>query len=124
MTLSSSCSGEHGVLTTDGSRRNPFAYHIPSPTNCSLYHNGNSVPNSQSSPLTQCVWTFFWLAVLIAVAYPMGLLSGQLYILLSPLSAVFTCKPLAVILELLLQGLHMPLVCTNNMAVAKPLFII
>ena len=108
----------HSELGAD-SRRNPFSYHVPTPTNCSLVHSPHT-----SSPLTQCVWTFFWLAVLLFVAYPVGFLSGQVYVLLSALSALSCCEILNPVLTLLLQGLHMPLVATQNMAVAKPLVII
>lgn len=101
------------------------------PNNCNqqAYYNGVSggsgSPNSiSSSPLTQCFWTFFWLTVLLTVAYPIGLLSGQLYLLLSPLSAISQCRPLSVLLSVLLQGLHLPLHCTNKMAVAKPLIVL
>lgn len=126
-------------------RRNPFGLNLPNPsnhrnsslTNCGLHHTstntitgGNAASHhhhqyQNSSPLSMCIWTFFWLAMLIFVAYPIGLISGQLYILISPISTV-QCfhQLLQPLLTTLLNGLHLPLMCTDYMIMAKPLIFI
>ncbi len=99
-------------------RRNP--YHYPQ-----LYSPQNSaqVPQGHlSSPLTQCFWTFFWLAILIFIAYPIGFCTCQLYVILSPFSAFSSC--FSKFTDFLLRLAHMPLGCTHNMIQAKPLFSI
>ncbi|CAG2175015.1 unnamed protein product [Oppiella nova] len=59
------------------SRRNP--YQLPQ-FHQSVHHSSvQTSPGQLSSPLTQCVWTFFWLAVMLFIALPIGLISCQLY---------------------------------------------
>ena len=98
-------------------RRN--AYHIPHQPTCS----GAAIPAGQMpSPLTQCVWTFFWLAVLLFIALPIGVFSCQVYVVLSPISAFISC--FSKLTDFLLRLAHMPLGCTHNMISAKPLLFI
>lgn len=58
--------------------------------------------------------------VLIALAYPIAILSGLLYALLNPFNMLACCKPG---LKFLLVGLDFPLTCAKNMAEAKQLII-
>ncbi|CAG2121407.1 unnamed protein product [Medioppia subpectinata] len=98
------------------SRRNP--YHLPQ-SHISSHQTVSTGPAQLSSPLTQCFWTFFWLAIMLFIAIPIGLISCQLYVLLSPISAFITC--FAKVTDFLLRLSHMPLGCAQNMVNAKPL---
>nr|XP_046911437.1 uncharacterized protein LOC124492560 [Dermatophagoides farinae] len=108
-------------------RNTPFVCHIPTPNNCSLAasssgHQRNNIGLQNSdSPLTQCVWTFFWLAVLIFIAYPLGLIAGQFYLLISPLTNIDCCNRIHMgkLSSSLLWTMHLPLICSQNMITAK-----
>lgn len=73
-----------------------------------------------SSTCTQVVWIFFWLLILLLVAYPIALIAGLLYALLSPLSLIKCSRPLT---DLLLGALNLPLTCVRNLAEARQLFV-
>ncbi|KAI7690071.1 hypothetical protein SSS_03097 [Sarcoptes scabiei] len=116
----------------DANRHYPFVYHIPTPTYCTMMMSRSSTnaqnrtrPNKNpASPLTQCFWTFFWLALLLLVAYPFGFIAGQLFILFSPLTSIEFFRKKSWIQhfsQTLLWTLHLPLYCTNNMIIAKAL---
>ena len=95
------------------------AYHLPQVHPSTQGIGPPPGPGQMSSPLTQCFWTFFWLAVMLFIAFPIGLFSCQLYVLLSPLSAICSC--FSKVTDLLLRLAHLPLGCAHNMVQAKPL---
>ncbi|XP_027199301.1 uncharacterized protein LOC113793458 [Dermatophagoides pteronyssinus] len=116
-------------LNETNRRNTPFVCHIPTPYSCSIAaasssHQRNNIGLQNSdSPLTQCVWTFFWLAVLIFIGYPLGFFAGQLYLLISPLTSIDFCNRihLGKLSSSLLWTMHLPLICSQNMIAAKAL---
>src|SRR6266542_4153638 len=57
------------------------------------HHHHNSQHNYDvgeiaADPLTQCIATFYWLGILIFLAYPIGFVALVLFILLSPIAAI------------------------------------
>ncbi|RWS31618.1 hypothetical protein B4U80_08742 [Leptotrombidium deliense] len=73
---------------------------------------------TESSPLTQCIWTFFWLALLICVAYPVGVFACELYVFFSPLCVL--CPKLESFVNFFFKASQLPSICTRNMINAKP----
>lgn len=59
-------------------------------------------------------------AVLLALAYPLALVSAIIYAILSPLILIDCCKPT---IEALRNLLDLPLRCVRNMVEAKQLFV-
>src|SRR6218665_593936 len=88
-------------------------------------NNGRSTL-AYGSPLTQCFWTFFWLALLLLISYPVGLVAAQLYLIVSPILEVSGNPRWAQqgVAEPLLKAMHLPLICARNMTTAKPLIFI
>uniref|UniRef100_T1KBH8 Uncharacterized protein n=1 Tax=Tetranychus urticae TaxID=32264 RepID=T1KBH8_TETUR len=101
------------------SRGNPFQLpqHYNQTTGASI--SGASPAGLQSSPLTQCVWTFFWLGVLCCVAFPVALFACELYVLLSPISVI--CEKFNRITDFLFKVAQFPSLCARNMIEAKPM---
>ncbi|OTF83895.1 hypothetical protein BLA29_006568 [Euroglyphus maynei] len=115
-------------LNETNRRNTPFVCHVPTAYSCSIAAASTQQPNNiglqnSDSPLTQCIWTFFWIAVLIFIAYPLGFLAGQLYLLISPLTSIDFCNRihLGKLSSSLLWTMHLPLICSQNMITAKAL---
>lgn len=70
-----------------------------------------------SDPLTQCIANFYWLAILIFVAYPVALLSIVIFIFISPLAAFSPCFVAGN--EFFLKVAHFPAQCAKNVIRAK-----
>jgi len=86
------------------------------------FHSNQTTPTGQqSSPLTQCIWTFFWLGVLLCVGYPIGLCACELYIFLSPFSAI--CPKFASVTDFFFKVSQFPSLCAKNMIEAKALIL-
>ena len=86
-------------------------YYCPS---VGQHHSSSDVA---SDPLTQCIATFYWLAVLVFVSYPVALVAIIVFIFVSPLASLSSrfvaCN------EFLLKVAHFPAQCTKNLIRAK-----
>lgn len=87
------------------------------PYYCPSVGHNQSVSDVAADPLTQCIATFYWLAVLLFLAYPISLLSVIIFILVSPLAAFSSC--FVVCNEFLLKVAHFPAQCAKNLIRAK-----
>ncbi|XP_053213346.1 uncharacterized protein LOC128396763 [Panonychus citri] len=108
-------SGSNPVLYD--SRGNPFQPQHPNQSSGASI-SGSSPAGLQSSPLTQCIWTFFWLGVLCCIAFPVALAACELYILLSPISAF--CEKFNRVTDFLFKVSQFPSLCARNMIEARP----
>ena len=70
-----------------------------------------------ADPLTQCIATFYWLAVLIFISLPISLVAIILFIIISPLAVCVSF--FALINEFLLKIAHFPTLCAKNLIQAK-----
>ncbi|RWS14931.1 hypothetical protein B4U79_15142 [Dinothrombium tinctorium] len=93
------------------SHGNPFHF---STTNASHLQPSAAV---QQSPLTDCIWTFFWLGILIFIGYPIGLCACELYVIFSPFCVL--CPKLESFANFLFKISQLPSLCTRNMINAK-----
>lgn len=83
----------------------------------SVAHQSASATDLASDPLTQCVATFYWLAILIFISIPVSLLAIVFYVIVSPLA---TCFSLCLVVnDFLLKVAHFPTLCAKNLVQAK-----
>ncbi|CAL9687106.1 unnamed protein product [Knipowitschia caucasica] len=68
--------------------------------------------------LGSCLWTLVWLVILLVIGWPLSVLLGALYGLISPLT---TCLGLDRLSDLLLEGANIGRTCAQNMRHSKPL---
>lgn len=101
------------------SSRHPILYTPTASNQANSIHHHHQ--RQQSSPLTQTFWTLFWLAILLTFAFPVGMVCGQLYVLLSPLNAWLQGWCMDRTMSLLLSCMHLPRTCTQKLIQAKPL---
>lgn len=82
-----------------------------------LHQQNNQGEGLASDPLTQCIATFYWLGVLIFISYPISLVALIIFIIVSPLAALF--PKLIILNEFLLKIAHFPSLCAKNLIRAK-----
>lgn len=87
------------------------------PYYCPSVGQHHNTSDTASDPLTQCIANFYWLAILIFLAYPIALLSIVVFIFVSPLAAFSPCFVVAN--EFLLKVAHFPAQCAKNLIRAK-----
>ncbi|PAA59629.1 hypothetical protein BOX15_Mlig007210g1 [Macrostomum lignano] len=71
------------------------------------------------SDCLSCLWTFLWLLVLILLAWPVAFLLFPIFLLLLPTKAC--CGPCAAFVDLLHQGVLLPLFCAVNAMDGTPM---
>lgn len=64
-------------------------------------------------------WSLIWLLLLLVGGWPIGSLCAGFYLLLSPFGACI--EALTPLINLLEQGLKLPLTCALNLVHQKPL---
>nr|ABR21046.1 venom toxin-like peptide-6 [Mesobuthus eupeus] len=69
--------------------------------------------------MRKCLWTIFWIVVLIFVAYPIAFFFAEFYVLLCPLQGC--CDGCTGLVEFLLKLTQLPLACARNAASGKSL---
>lgn len=82
-----------------------------------LHNQSHPSEGLAEDPLTQCIATFYWLGILVLVAYPVSLIALVIFILVSPLAAIF--PKLIILNEFLLKVAHFPSLCAKNLIRAK-----
>lgn len=74
---------------------------------------------SPSDMVVSCLWSFLWLVVLVAVAYPVALLSSIWYILLQPFQVC--CSPCLPLAQFFFKLVQLPLICAGRIRDCKPM---
>lgn len=65
-----------------------------------------------------CMWTLVWLLILLFIGWPLSVVLGGLYGLISPLT---TCVGLDRLSDVLLEGANIGRTCAMNMRNSKSL---
>lgn len=63
-----------------------------------------------------CFWSIVWLVILLIIGWPLSILLGGLYGLITPLT---TCVGLDRLSDLLLEGANLGRTCAQNMRHSK-----
>ncbi|CAB1335360.1 unnamed protein product, partial [Coregonus sp. 'balchen'] len=82
------------------------------------FSNNSNLPHlkTRMTSCGSCFWSIVWLVILLIIAWPISILLGGLYGLITPLT---TCVGLDRLSDLLLEGANLGRTCAQNMRHSK-----